>query len=422
MTGLRFIPVFTLASFLSVLTGCSQPRHANLSEALELYRQNRLEEALPLLKQIAVQDSDNPENHVWLAETYRRLGKKEEAVKSARRALELDPRSSFAHTVIAEASNPVTGDWAGANSDTTWFHLMKAIECDSADGHPWLVIWGESIRRGEHSMAKRALWRLVETGFLTKAALAYGRWMLRGLPENAILITNGDMDTYPPCAVQEVEGLRTDVAIVNRGTLNESWYARYVRDYCRVPLPVDDARLDHLEAYKDDQGEPVTPSDQIFRGWVEQKAKGSLSRPLAVAVTVYKSYWSRIRNNMRQAGAFLEWHDVGTAQKPDTASMRASLEGVGSGSFTGPWVSARDRSPIRRLYTRNIVRNVTVTALTYSESLLEAKRIPEAGRWVRWADELDRTAELGPVFTERISRLKERLAETERKILELHKK
>jgi hypothetical protein len=414
MNSPRLILVFALALLLGASGGCTKHEPAALNEALALYRENKLEQALPLLEELVAQDKNNPENYAWLAETYRRSGKKEEAVNTARRALELDPRNSFAHMVIAEAVNPVVGKWAQADSDSTWFHVMKAVECDSTDGNPWLLVWGKAIRRGEPALMQKALRRLVETGFLTKAALAYGRWMLRGLPEKAILLTNGDMDTYPPCALQEVEGLRRDVVIVNRGTLNEDWYARFIRDNYGVPLPFDDVHLERLDSHKDDQGNLVTPSDQIFRGWLEQKANGSFNRPLAVAVTVDTSYWSNARNNMRFAGAFFQWCDAAAARTPDTASMHASVEGLTPDDFAGPWVSNQDRSPIRRVYTKNIVRNVTETAILYGESLLKANRLPEANRWANWADELDTKAELGPVFTERIAQLKERLGKTMR--------
>ena len=38
---------------------------------------------------------------------------------------------------------------------------------------------------------------------------------LAGLDSNAVLLKVGDMDTYPVYYLQEVEGVRTDVAVVN---------------------------------------------------------------------------------------------------------------------------------------------------------------------------------------------------------------
>jgi hypothetical protein len=406
----RFI-LMLVTPFLILLQGCSGRQPVTLDQAMALYHQNKLEQALPLFQQLVAQEPKSYENHVWLAETFRRLGNKEEALKIARMALELNPRSSFANTVIAEVTNPVLGQWSQSDSDTSWVHALRAVECDSTDGHPWLLIWGEAIERGQPALMHKALRQLVESRFLTKAALAYGRWMLRGLPANAVLITNGDMDTYPPCAVQEVEGFRRDVTVVNRGTLNERWYARFIRDQANIPLPLDDARLAVLDGFRDSQGNIVTPADQIFRGWMGMKARGEFKRPLALAVTVEESFYTWVKQHMRSAGAFLVWSDTVKAKTPDTAAMAASLEGVAPDDFSGPWVSDRDRSPIRRLYTKNIVRNVTETALVYAESLIASKHSPAAERWIAWAEELDRTAELGPVFTERIAVAKARISE-----------
>ena len=391
---------------LSLFVGCGHKAAGSLDEALRLYYQNELDEALPILQNLAQARPDDATIHAWLAETYRRLGRKAEAVETAEKALSVDPCNAFALVVIAESVNPIVGTWEGSDSDRTWHQVVEAVRCDSTDGSAWLILWGEALHRGNVPMMRQAERKMIETGFLTEAVLSYSRWTLKALPKNAILITNGDMDTYPTYAVQRVEGFRPDVAVVNRGLLTEDWYARYLRDHEGVSMPFDDATLAQIVATRDEAGNLVTLSDRIFQRWIEQARTEEFRRPIAIAATVSESYYAPYRDHLTSAGAFLLWSAKPAGDRPDITAIQRGLKGVHPEDFAGPWASDQDRSPIRRMYTRNIVRNVTAAALTVGESMVESKDWGQARAMADWASELESTSEAAPAFAERIAALR----------------
>jgi len=222
----------------------------DLDEPLSLFFETKYALALPMFERIAARDRESAEALTWLAETYRRLGRTREAIVTARKALGYSPCSSFAHLVLAQSSYP--------DADTVSAHVTAAAACDSTDPNAWLMMWGEAIRRADPALYARCLSKLVETGFLTEAALAYGRVELRTLPEHAIRITNGDMDTYPAQAVQVTEHFRPDVAVIEREHLGMSWSARFIREHQHVALPIPDKQLEMMKDSIDASGHTIT--------------------------------------------------------------------------------------------------------------------------------------------------------------------
>ena len=118
-------------------------------------------------------------------------------------------------------------------------------------------------------------------------AYYYGWNMINFLEPNSILITNGDNDTFPLWYLQEVEGIRKDVEIVNLSLIQINWYIEQLKDR-GIPMSFTYDEIERMHPYwvrdpETGDHKLITLKDIALHDIIRQVGQ---SRPIYFAVTV----------------------------------------------------------------------------------------------------------------------------------------
>ncbi|HVP57263.1 MAG TPA: hypothetical protein VMU02_04150 [bacterium] len=211
-------------------------------------------------------------------------------------------------------------------------YLERAVALDENYVDPWFPLVTFYMDMGDEERVNLALRRILESGIITDEVMDYNYNVLLSLDDNAILITNGDNDTYPGWILTRVLGVRPDVAIVNRSLLNTEWYPPYVIEHS-VPRFIGREELTSLRNSLLSKSKGAAPSpgglfgDTLVVRIIESAERSG--RPVYLAKTVYVSEMLR--------GVFANGRDLGlvTLVTPSQAPFADQLHQV-----YGKWLSS----------------------------------------------------------------------------------
>lgn len=248
-------------------------------------------------------------------------GEMEAARLAGKRAVELEPDNPRALAFYATVLSLIDEQ---SDEAIALLERCRAIAPDYADG--LISLAGAHLRGGRLKKAEDACRTMFEQRIIPLPLQDFAYNMLIALPEGAILVTNGDNDTFAPLAMQSGMNLRTDVVVVNRHLLNASAYADSLFSEHEILRPEVTIRA---EAGRD-------ASRAIIERWL---AAGKV--PLYFAVTVPLHDLGLDSGKMAIEG--LNWRGAGKGFDPEKIA-RLVLERYRLDSATD-WTFGWDLSP-----------------------------------------------------------------------------
>lgn len=128
-------------------------------------------------------------------------------------------------------------------------------------------IWGSlAMAYLNNKQIDSAKWAFTEGkkrgGFL-EPVLEYNRQLLNSCDTSSILITAGDLISFPAWYLQTIENYRKDISIVDASLIHSYWYPKYLKTQTNLNISFSNAEIDSLdyEQWEKQIVEVVNPTD-----------------------------------------------------------------------------------------------------------------------------------------------------------------
>lgn len=279
---------------------------------------------------LAQEFPSSAEAHLGYAMALRYSGKNEPALDQCRRSLELDSGAVAALNCYGDLVSPLRSLPNDPRTPEERFvdaeaHYRRALE----SGHPMAVhartgLWAIYAGAGRLAAARAELAELGQAGYYPPPLADHARNLLVSLAPDAVLFTNGDNDTYPLLVLQEHEGLRRDVRVLNLSLLNVTAFQQLARDSLGAPVSLDDAALAALKPAPRPDGSIELPADRLAADIIATGTQRGV--PVYFATTADAARTAPWHDRLVFEG--LAWRVAGgpTPDTVDEAAIEANLE------------------------------------------------------------------------------------------------
>lgn len=276
-----------------------------LAAAYDLVYNLKFDTAKVIYQQILKKYPNSAEVHLGLSMVARYAGSYSDAIDECQKALALDPAAVGAQINYADLLAPYRGAKMkvplsdSARYDTSISYYEKAF----GSTHPLATyahigLFGAYlIGMGDLAEARQQLIELGKKDYFPPMLKEFAHNLLASVQPDAILFTQGDNDTYPLLSLQEYDGVRKDVSVVNINLLNVPKLVVLFRDSLKLPISYTDSALKTIESrYDTIQHKVILMRDSVIANIVENAHKQNL--PVYFSTTVSRDNFAGFGDNL----------------------------------------------------------------------------------------------------------------------------
>jgi tetratricopeptide (TPR) repeat protein len=294
-----------------------------LTTAYDLFYNLKFDTAKVIYQQILKKFPNSAEAQLGMSMVARYAGNLSDAIDECQKVLALDPAAVGAQINYADLLAPYRGAKMketlndSARYDSSISYYEKAL----SSNHPlatyaYIGLFGAYlIGMGDLVKARQELIELGKKDYFPPMLKEYAHNLLASVQPDAILFTQGDNDTYPLLSLQEYDGVRKDVSVVNINLLNVPKIVVLMRDSLKVPISYTDSALKTIESrYDTIQHKVILMRDFIIANIIENGRKQNL--PVYFSTTCARENMAGFQDNLVTDG--IVYRVIGEKAKDST--------------------------------------------------------------------------------------------------------